>query len=114
MLILLALAAQAVDLTADVRREVRRQECAGTKAASDEVIVCGRRKAGERYRLSEADLALDPANAPPSVARERSKWVEQGDSGTNSCGAVGPGGWTGCMQQGWRKQRQQHMGWFGN
>lgn len=114
MLLMLALAGQPVDLSADVRREVRREECAGAPSAADEVLVCGRR-AGERYRLSEMDLlAIDPNSAPASVARERAKWIEAGDTGTNSCGAVGPGSWTGCMQQGWKKQRQQHRGWFGN
>lgn len=114
MLLLLALAAQPVDLAADVRREVRREECGGAPAAPGDVIVCGRRNARDRYRLTESDLALDPDNGPPSVARERGKWIEAGDTGTNSCSAVGPGGWTGCLQQGWKKQRQQRKGWYGN
>lgn len=115
MLLLLAFAGQPVDLSASVSREVARQECDRAAAAGDRIFVCGRRRSADRYRLSEQDLrALDPNRTPPSVAREGAKWIEEGDSGIGSCTNVGPGGWTGCMQKGWKKQRQQQKGWYGN
>lgn len=42
-----------------------------------------------------------------SVARERARWIEHGDTGIDSCTAVGPGGHTGCMLKQWQRDRQQ-------
>ena len=39
--------------------------------------------------------------------RERQAWAEEGDSGIGSCSAVGPGGWTGCAVQAWKRERDQ-------
>jgi hypothetical protein len=45
------------------------------------------------------------------VLRERMSWIDEGDTGPGSCGAVGPGGWTGCMVKDWKRKRQQAEGW---
>jgi hypothetical protein len=34
-------------------------------------------------------------------------WGEGGETGTQSCGPVGPGGWTGCMVREWDRQNIQ-------
>lgn len=106
MLLMLAVAQSVqVDLGAAVSNEISRQECRQTDP--DEVLVCGRRKADERYRMPGHDGPFDPDEEQQSVMRERSSWAEQGDTGIGSCGPVGPGGWTGCMLKEWERQRQQ-------
>ena len=67
------------------------------RQADDEVVVCVRRPAEERYRIPEAYR--------PSGDRQQSQgWVNQqqelrtvGATGIGSCSEVGPGGHTGCL-----------------
>ena len=108
---LLLLAAAGPDLSEEVARQVARQECSAPQQGS-EVVVCVRRGERSRYRVPDPPERFDPDGAKASVARERSGWIEEGDAGTGSCSAVGPGGWTGCMIKEWRRQRQQR-GWYG-
>lgn len=105
MVLLLLLALGGPDIGGEVTRQVSRQECRAV--GSDEIIVCGRRKPDERYRLPDRDGPFDPSGETESVMRERERWAEGGETGTNSCGPVGPGGWTGCMVQQWKRQNQQ-------
>ena len=96
----------APDLPPDASREVARGECEAVER--DEIIVCGSRKRDERYRLPDrSNVPFDPAGDMKSVMNERVGWAAEGDSGTQSCGAVGPGGWTGCMVKGWKESRDQ-------
>lgn len=106
----LTLATADLDIAAAARQEVARQECR-LREEKDEILVCGRRDGRGRYQVTDPKK-WDPTAGVDSVARERSSWIEQGDSGTGSCSAVGPGGWTGCMQKNWKRNRQQHKGWF--
>lgn len=94
---------QAADVAGAASAEVARQECKSVD--KDEVLVCGRRGRSP-YRLPERE-AFDPDGDMPSVMRERTAWIEEGDVGTQSCGPVGPGGWTGCMVKQWKRQRDQ-------
>lgn len=111
-MLLLLLAAQAgPDLGRAVSREVARQECR-SPAGGDEVLVCGRRNTQRRYQITDPNAPFDPSGPVDSVARERSRWVEEGDMGIQSCSAVGPGGWTGCAVKQWKRARQQHRGWY--
>jgi len=94
------------DLSADASREVAIGECKAVDP--DEIIVCGSRKRDERYRLPDRSNApFDPAGDIKSVMNERVGWAAEGDAGTQSCSAVGPGGWTGCMVKGWKQERDQ-------
>jgi hypothetical protein len=95
----------APDIAAEATREVSRQECRALDP--NEIIVCGRRKPDERYRLPDRNGPFDPSGDVESVMRERERWAEGGETGTNSCGPVGPGGWTGCMVQQWKRDNQQ-------
>ena len=104
-LLLILLQAAQPDLGASISKEVARQECRQVDA--DEILVCGRRKADERYRMPDRDAPFDPEGDRPSVMRERMSWAEGGEAGIGSCGPVGPGGWTGCMTQSWDRERQQ-------
>jgi len=112
MLWLLALSGSPVDLTAQVKREVARQECASGRAA-EEVVVCSNRRDRQRYRLIEIDRPRDLERERPNAVRQRARWIQGGEAGTNSCGPVGPGGHTGCMQKRWKTLRQQKKGWYG-
>ena len=94
------------DLPAEASREVAVGEC--KPLDRDEIVVCGSRKRDERFRLPDRSNApFDPAGEMNSVMNERVGWAAEGESGTQSCSAVGPGGWTGCMVKGWKQQRDQ-------
>lgn len=67
------------------------------RQADDEVVVCVRRPAEERYRIPEA-------YRPTGDRQQGQAWVRQsqdlrtvGATGTGSCSEVGPGGYTGCL-----------------
>ncbi len=93
-----------------IKREAARSDCADATSDSNAIIVCGVRRSN-RYRIVPPDMTFDPEGSVESVSRQRSRWVGEGSVGTGSCGPVGPGGWTGCMQQGWQRARQQR-GWY--
>lgn len=93
----------------DIRREAARADCADGTSDSNAIIVCGVRRSN-RYRIIEPQ-DFKPEGNRRSVSSERSRWGDGGDTGIGSCGPVGPGGWTGCAQQGWKRGRQQR-GWF--
>lgn len=96
----------APDLPAEASREVAIGECKAVDR--DEILVCGSRKRDERFRLPDrSKLPFDPGGEMKSVMNERVGWAAEGDSGTQSCSAVGPGGWTGCMVKGWKVERDQ-------
>ena len=97
----------AADLPAEASREVARGEC--RPIDKDEILVCGNRKRDERYRMPSRNGPFDPAGEMDSVMRERVAWVEEGDTGVQSCSAVGPGGWTGCMVKAWKQERDQNQ-----
>lgn len=91
------------DIGQAVRSEVARRECKSLNP--DDVMVCAPRGRSP-YRLPERKQ-FDPGGETMSVMRERQAWAEEGDTGTGSCSAVGPGGWTGCMVKDWKRQRDQ-------
>lgn len=69
------------------------------QSAGSDIVVCARKGEEERYRIPEP-LRGDP-NAPANQAwGERVKAMEYvGRTGTESCSATGPGGFTGCFNQ---------------
>ncbi len=94
------------DVTAEASREVARAECKAVD--KDEVVVCANRNQRSRYRLPDASNdPFDPEGEMKSVMNERVGWAAEGDIGTQSCSAVGPGGWTGCMVKSWKESRDQ-------
>lgn len=108
--LLLLLFAQAYG--AEVRRVVDADRC-GKASDQGEVVVCGNRQRNERYRLPARERPFDPSGDTDSVMRERNRWIEGGESGIQSCGPVGPGGWTGCMAREFDRQTQQSQ-WGSN
>jgi len=105
-LFLLAVASSP-DLSAEASREVADGECKAVD--SDVIIVCGSRKRDERFRLPDRNRPFDPKGDMKSVMNERVGWAAEGDVGINSCSAVGPGGWTGCMVKAWKQERDQNQ-----
>ena len=69
------------------------------RAADDEIVVCVRRPAEERYRIPQAYRPSGTRQQTQSWANQARALSTVGATGTNSCSAVGPGGWTGCLQQ---------------
>src|SRR3954468_21502034 len=77
------------------------------RSTDDQVVICSRRPETERYRL--------PENYRPSGTRqEKQAWANRarsiqnvGATGTNSCSAVGPGGFTGCLTEQIKQARRE-------
>lgn len=97
----------APNLPAEASREVAIGEC--KLVDPDVIIICGSRKRDERFRLPDRNGPFDPKGDMKSVMNERVGWAAEGDVGINSCSAVGPGGWTGCMVKGWNRERDQNQ-----
>jgi hypothetical protein len=76
----------------------------------DDITVCGRRNGGDGYRLPPPPDGFDPGGTVDSVSRERHRMLDVGAVGTQSCSAVGPGGWTGCEFNDWRHADEQWAG----
>ena len=104
-LILIA-AAGAVPLDQAVQGAIDATECR-QRPSKDDIIVCANRNHRSPFRLPEDDAPFDPYGETKSVMNERVGWAAEGDVGTQSCSAVGPGGWTGCMVKGWKESRDQ-------
>lgn len=71
--------------------------------SSDEIIVCARQPDEDRYRIPPG---LRTANAGVQVSpfvKDRSLMLGSGAGGAGGgigqCSTIGPGGYTGCMQQ---------------
>ena len=69
--------------------------------------ICIRAPESQRYRIPEA---LNPQGTP----QERNSWANKskvlttvGDTGAQSCSAVGPGGHTGCLIQSINQAKSQ-------
>lgn len=79
-----------------------------SKAASDEeIMVCGRRRTPDAYRLPPQKEGFDPNGIVESVSRERHRLMEGGEGGIGSCSATGAAGWTGCFHKEVREKQQQ-------
>jgi hypothetical protein len=94
-------------LASEVNRAVAEQLCARPTTQGADVVVCGNRQRDERFRMPGRNAPFDPDGNVKSVAREHMAWGEGGETGTQSCGPVGPGGWTGCMVREWDRQNIQ-------
>ena len=104
-LFLLIVAMQSASLDQQVKEVVAESEC---RRRETEIVVCGKRGTESRYGTTDRDAPFDPTGNVMSVARERSRWIEGGEAGPQSCSAVSPGGWTGCMIQEWKRNDLQN------
>ena len=76
------------------------------RSSDDEIVVCARRPESERYRIPVA--LREPASADLVTATDRvHEMIDIGRTGTDSCSAVGPGGFTGCFLKAVRHGRDE-------
>ena len=68
------------------------------RSTDSEVVVCARKPEGERYRIPEKYRQSGPRQTRESWANRAKSFEYVGRTGAQSCSAVGPGGYTGCLQ----------------
>lgn len=69
------------------------------RAADSSIVICRRRPESERYRLPNAQRLQGSRQERQSWAEKSKQLTNIGNTGTFSCSAVGPGGYTGCLSQ---------------
>ena len=77
------------------------------RSTDDQVVVCARRPESERYRIPERYRPSGPPQVSQSWASKSKVLETVGDTGTNSCSPVGPGGYSGCLTKVIRQAREQ-------
>lgn len=69
------------------------------RSTDDDVVVCARKPEAERYRIPERYRSAGPRQTREAWAVRAQSFETVGATGINSCSAVGPGGFTGCLAQ---------------
>jgi hypothetical protein len=69
------------------------------RSTDDDVVVCARKGEEERYRIPERYRSAGPRQSREAWAVRAKSFETVGATGINSCSAVGPGGFTGCLAQ---------------
>jgi hypothetical protein len=68
------------------------------RSTDSEVVVCARKPEAERYRIPEKLRSTGSRQSRESWAARARSFEYVGRTGTMSCSAVGPSGYTGCLQ----------------
>jgi hypothetical protein len=68
------------------------------RSTEDEVVVCARKPETERYRIPERYRDSGPLQSRQSWSQRAKSFEYVGRTGIQSCSAVGPAGYTGCLQ----------------
>ena len=68
------------------------------RSTDDAIVVCARKPESERYRIPERYRESGPRQTRQSWTEKAKSFEYVGRTGTQSCSAVGPGGYTGCLQ----------------
>jgi hypothetical protein len=69
------------------------------RSTEDEVVVCARRPEAERYRIPERFRTGGPRQLSNAWVNSAGTLETVSDTGIFSCSAVGPAGYTGCLEQ---------------
>ena len=69
------------------------------RSTDDEIVVCARKPETERYRIPERLRQGGSLQSRQSSAARAKTFETVGATGINSCSPVGPGGFTGCVNQ---------------
>jgi len=67
------------------------------RSTDDDIVVCARKPESERYRIPER-FREGPRQTRESWAARAKSFEYVGRTGIQSCSAVGPGGYTGCLE----------------
>jgi len=68
------------------------------RSTDDAIVVCARKPESERYRIPERYRQSGPVQSRQSWSQKAKSFEYVGRTGIQSCSAVGPGGYTGCLQ----------------
>lgn len=81
------------------------------RSTDAEVVVCARRPETERYRIPEAYRGGGPRQSRQAWTGSAYRTLEMvSDTGAFSCSAVGPAGYTGCLEQLIRQSEGERAG----
>ena len=69
------------------------------RSTDDEIVVCARKPETERFRIPERLRQGGSLQSRQAWAARARAFETVGATGTNSCSPVGPGGFTGCVNQ---------------
>jgi hypothetical protein len=69
------------------------------RSTDDEVVVCARKPESERFRIPERLRQGGSLQSRQAWAVRAKSFETVGRTGINSCSPVGPGGFTGCVDQ---------------
>ena len=69
------------------------------RAADSSIVICKHRPESERYRLPKSQQLQGSRQDRQSWGERSKELTNIGNTGTFSCSAVGPGGYTGCLTQ---------------
>jgi len=78
------------------------------RSTDDQVVVCARRPESERYRIPEKYRPSGTRQETDAWANKSQELMTVGATGTFSCSAVGPGGYTGCLTQVIKQARREN------
>lgn len=76
------------------------------RTVGDQIVVCTRKPETERYRLPKSQQMQGTRQQRESWAQKSKPLITVGSTGTGSCSAVGPGGYTGCLTKEIQQARQ--------
>ena len=79
------------------------------RSTDDEVVVCARKPESERYRIPERLRTGGPRQTREAWANKAKALETVGATGPNTCSPVGPGGFTGCLQQVIQQARRERQ-----
>ena len=68
------------------------------RSTDDAIVVCARKPESERYRIPERYRESGSLQSRQSWAQKAKSFEYVGRTGIQSCSAVGPAGYTGCLQ----------------
>jgi hypothetical protein len=77
------------------------------RSTESNVVVCVHRPETERYRLPKNQQLQGTRQQREAWAQKSREVMTVGNTGINSCSAVGPGGHTGCLVQQINQARQE-------
>ena len=76
------------------------REACPRASSGEDIVICARKPETERYRIPK-ELRDQPSTDPASTswANKAESLEYVGRTGIQSCSTVGPGGFTGCLNQ---------------